>query len=140
MLRFYFLVIILIPLLASGQQNACPPIPDLIDGQKVLKLADKMPEYPGGQLKMLRDIKEQFKYPEEQTTAQEKVNLTFIIDSLGQLTNACIFKPFDENSITPVEQSMLAIIHTLPAWTPGENKGKKVAVRILLPILIERQK
>lgn len=120
-----------------GQTDpTCIPNPDLLSGQKVSKVAEKMPEYPGGQIKMLQDIRAQLGYSNDQEI-QDKVNVTFIVDSSGNIRNECIFKPFDNKEMTPIEQTILKIVRSMPAWAPGENKGKKIPIRILLPIIIE---
>lgn len=118
-------------------RSSCIPNPDFLDGVKVVKLADIMPEYPGGQRQMLVDIKSQFKYPEEQQQVQQKVDLTFVVDTLGHIRNVCIHHPFSPGSITPVEESMVKIMGSMNNWTAGKSKGKKIPVRIMQPIIIE---
>ena len=136
------IVLVLAVLLISGTcaGQAKPPCvlnPDLLDGVKVAKLADVMPEYPGGQRQMLIDIKKQFKYPPEQQQVQEKVNVTFVVDTLGNIRNVCINHPFSPGTITPVEERIARIMTSMNNWTPGKTKGKKIPVRIMLPIIIE---
>lgn len=117
--------------------SPCVSTPDVLDGIKVVKLADVMPEYPGGQRQMLIDIKKQFKYPDNQQHNQEKVSVTFIIDTLGNIRNVCINHPFSPGTTTPVEERMVTIMTSMNNWTPGKTKGKKIPVRMMLPIIIE---
>jgi len=133
-----FLAVVLISGTCLGQtKSPCISNPDVLDGVKVAKLAEVMPEYPGGQRQMLIDIKKQFKYPPAQQQVQEKVDITFVIDTLGNVRNVCIHRPFSPGMMTPVEESIARIITSMNNWTPGKTKGKKIPVRIMLPIIIE---
>jgi len=132
------LALLLISETCVGQaKSPCVSNPDLLDGMKVAKLADVMPEYPGGQRQMLIDIKKQFKYPPEQQQIQEKVDVTFVIDTLGNIRNVCINHPFSTGTITPVEERIARIMMSMNNWIPGKTKDKKIPVRIMLPIIIE---
>jgi len=134
----FLMAVLLISETCLGQaKSPCISTPDLLDGIKVAKLADVMPEYPGGQRQMLIDIKKQFKYPQEQQQVQEKVDVTFVIDTLGNVRNVCINHPFSPGTVTPVEESIERILMSMNNWTPGRTKGKKIPVRMMLPIIIE---
>lgn len=122
----------------TGTKNqTCVGTPDILDKQKVHVVVEKIPEYPGGQSKMLSDLASRLTYPKDQKDLQTKVVVTFIIDTLGQVRNECIYKPFQETGISPLEKKALDVIKLMPRWTPGEINKKKVPVRIVLPIQIE---
>ena len=119
------------------KNQTCVGSPDILDKQEVYLVVEKMPEYPGGQSKMFRDLSSRLTYPKDQKDLQTKVVVTFIIDTLGHVRNECIYRPFKETGISPLEKKVLEVIKSMPRWTPGEINKKKVPVRIVFPIQIE---
>ena len=117
--------------------TACIPTEDTLDGNEVLKVVEKMSEYPGGLKALYRDFFKKLNYPKEQKDIQTKIHITFIVDTSGQMKNACIYKKFSEKEISSLERVSLEVIKSMPNWTPGEQNGKKVPVRIMLPMYIE---
>jgi len=111
-----------------------------LDGEKTLVLCDKMPVYQSGDAAVLIAISKILKYPQDQHDLQPKVNVGFVIDTLGQVRNACITKRYSATQITPIEKEVLRALQTLKNWTPGEHHGKKVPVQYYMPIIIDVKK
>ena len=113
----------------------CIPSPDTLDGDTVYAFVDKMPEYPGGNEKMLAFILKNLKYPDSQEDHfQGSIYVSFIIDTSGQVRNACIYKRGFKGGLTPVENEALRVVNSMPKWSVGQQNEKKVSVRIPLPI------
>ncbi|MFY9311138.1 MAG: hypothetical protein WAQ28_18990 [Bacteroidia bacterium] len=105
---------------------------------EVLTIAEKMPEYPGGpvvMLKSLKDNSEDIIYT-AQTEMQYKIVISFVVDTSGNVINKCIEKPYYSNRLTIVESNFLRALDKMPKWIPGEQNGKKVPVVYTLPVYL----
>ena len=103
-------------------------------------VVDKMPEYPGGVDKILKDIRTctanywKKKYPNGRPIVHEdgisKVIVSLVINENGQVTDPVIVRSLDKD----LDKEAIRIIKSMPRWIPGEHKGKKVKVRFTLPV------
>lgn len=89
---------------------------------------DKMPEYPGGESKMLEYLS-RLKTPINITKA-ENIFTSLVIDSTGKVTEVRIINKSVNQALN---DSIVKHIEEMPRWVPGENDGKKVAVRFVIP-------
>ncbi len=103
-------------------------------------VVDKMPEYPGGVDKILKDIRTctanywKKKYPNGRPIVHgdgiSKVIVSLVINENGQVTDPVIVRSLDKE----LDKEAIRIIKSMPHWIPGEHKGKKVKVRFTLPV------
>jgi periplasmic protein TonB len=94
---------------------------------------DVMPEFPGGTTALMDFIVKNTKYPEQakKDSITGKVFVQFVINEAGKVGNAKVLK-----SANPLlDAEALRVINTMPAWTPGKNKGVVVKVAFTLPIM-----
>jgi periplasmic protein TonB len=105
------------------------------DESAVYTKVDKMPEYPGGQVALVKFLSKNIKYPSKYK--KEKVNgrvfVSFIIDRTGKVTQAKILKSLNEEC----DKEALRVIAMMPNWIPGEKDGNKVNVQFGLPVNFE---
>jgi protein TonB len=104
-------------------------------------VVDKMPEYPGGVDKILKDIRTSTdnywkrKYPKGKPIVIEdgisKVIVSLVINENGQVTDPVIVRSLDKE----LDKEAIRIVKSMPRWIPGEHKGKKVKVRFTLPVM-----
>lgn len=96
---------------------------------------DKMPEFPGGQVAMVKYLSKNIKYPSQskKDKIKGKVVVSFIIDKQGKVTQAKIVKSLNDEC----DQEALRVINTMPNWIVGEKDGKRVDVLFSLPINFE---
>jgi hypothetical protein len=117
-------------------ENQCVPIVDTLDGQAVLKIVEKMPEFKGGMEGFYKFLSQNITIPQDSlhTTLgyHSKFFFTFVIDTLGRMRNFCVIK---HNYYLLPELAINQLNQSNP-WQAGENKGKKVPVRLWLPIYI----
>ncbi len=95
-------------------------------------IVDKMPEYPGGDFGLRKYIAENIKYPPQAHKSGIKgiVYIKFCVTSAGVVEKAEIVRP-----VHPLlDQEALRVVTSLPKWTPGERKGRKVNVWYSVPI------
>jgi len=91
--------------------------------------ADKMPEFPGGQVEMKRYIVENMNLPEG-VKLSGKVRLSFIVETDGELSEIQISEGINDQ----IDKEMIRVIGGMPRWRPGMDQGRLVRTRITLPI------
>ena len=107
----------------------------------VYRVVEKMPEYPEGINKLLKDIRTSTdnywkrKYPKGKPTVIEdgvigRIVVSFVINENGQVTDPEVLRRVDKD----LDKEAIRIIKSMPRWIPGEHKGKKVKVRFTLPV------
>lgn len=106
----------------------------------VYEVVEKWPEYPGGLEQLMKDvqrfggkyIKKHFpdKNPYSGTPAYRYLCVAkFIVHEDGRVSDAVIVKSLEPHT----DRAALLFVKSMPRWTPGEHKGRKVKVRYTLP-------
>jgi protein TonB len=123
----------------TGYYYNCKTNPDTLDGHPVYKIVSKMPSFPGGDEKLIDYLSEHLTYVKEwrDDTLQTKLFISFVIDSTGTIRNPCIQHSGYSHRYTAFDLEGLKLINQMPKWIPGELDGKKVYVRIYLPIRVD---
>jgi hypothetical protein len=134
-----FLFFLLIDTVVLAQEmkcieNTCIPKTDIIDGQPVFQVADKMPVYPGGIEAMFKHIAKNIRLHGSTNKLGGKMLITFILDITGHVRNVCIVKSCFEESVYYIEQEISDVFRQLAVMQPWEYKGRKVPARFYLPI------
>jgi hypothetical protein len=114
--------------------STCVPNPDTLDNQKVYLIAEKSAEFPGGQSAFMSYLTKNLRYPKEQEEWQGSIYVTFIVDTLGSIRNACIYKRYFIGELKPIENVAINLIKEMPTWIPAEMDGRKVYMRVTLPV------
>ncbi len=98
----------------------------------VYNVADKMPEFPGGQEAMMQFMISNVKYPEDAKKQQIMgvVYVSFVVDKSGLVKNVEIAK----GAHKLLDDESLRVVKLFPVWTPGEVDGKKVDVKLTIPV------
>ena len=115
------------------------PVKNLItvhgDGDEVYDKVDKMPEFKGGMDGLIQYLHKSIKYPKESEKANEegKVFIEFVVEANGKISNAKVVK----SSSDRLDTEALRVINAMPKWKPGEKDGKKVNVKMVLPIVFK---
>jgi TonB family protein len=75
---------------------------------------------------------EEVKYPKEAANAgvEGKVFVEFTVTKEGKIKDAKVAKGAEES----LDKEALRVVNAMPDWTPGEKDGKKVDVKMTLPI------
>ncbi len=94
--------------------------------------ANKKPIFPGGEKAMYDFIKENLKYPDvcQQIGAQGTAYVQFIVDKTGKIRDAVVKNKV--HSLLVAEA--IRVVNVMPAWMPAEKQGKKINVRLTLPV------
>ena len=121
-------------------------VPDHMGKEEVYDKVEKMPQFPGCDASKVKaeemkkcsmDLLIQFmgatvKYPKksQKENAEGTVMVKFVVMSDGSIKKAEVVKGVTEE----LDAEALRVISTMPNWVPGEQKGEKVNVSIVLPI------
>ncbi len=107
---------------------------DTIQGMKVLAIVEQPPEYEGGTGQFYRDLSQNLKFPKLDSTyyLNKRYFISFVIDTSGAIQNFCATVKMNE--LTDDE-----ILENINKWTPGIHRGRKVPVRMMLPVTIRME-
>jgi len=95
-------------------------------------VVENMPEFPGGDLGLMKYIQKNVKYPPiaKEYNITGKVYVSFIVDRSGSVTNVKIVRGVDKN----LDAEALRVVKSLPKYKPGKQRGKAVRVMFTIPI------
>lgn len=98
----------------------------------VFTVVEKMPEYIGGQEALGAYLSENIKYPKSAFDAgiSGTVFMQFIVNADGKISDASILKGVNDD----LNNEAMRVVESMPAWVPGEQQGKRVKVKYVLPI------
>ncbi len=101
---------------------------------KIYGKPETAPQFPGGQNALDKYITNSVNYPQQAIDDDMSgvIHVSFIIDEQGKVTNAKVLDP--ANVGDGLDQEALRVVKGMPSWTPGKVNGKKVSVRMELPI------
>lgn len=110
-----------------------PEAADPLDN--VIIIAEKRPEFPGGDAQMMQFIQKQVRYPkhERKMGIEGKVVVGFIVNQDGSISGIEVI----QSTTDEFAAEALRIVKAMPAWQPGEHRGKPVRVRVNLPIVFK---
>jgi protein TonB len=91
------------------------------------------PAYPGGQTSLEDYITNHIEYPQDaiDNNTEGTVYVQFGVDENGNVTNVTTTGSKLGNGL---EDEAIRVVSSMPKWTPGQVKGKKVKVWRTLPI------
>jgi protein TonB len=103
-----------------------------VDNTPPLRVAEKLPEFPGGMEKFYELLRNELKYPETARNAniQGAVVIEFVVEKNGSISNPktiySLFPDCDKEAIRALLQ--------MPKWTPAEQMGRPVRCYFTIPI------
>lgn len=108
----------------AGQNNS----------DSIYTTAEVMPEFIGGQNALMRYLQQNVKYPThaKETGQQGTVYVEYVITKTGEVANVKVIKSVE--GAPDLDAESVRVVNEMPTWKPGENNGKPVSVRMVLPI------
>jgi len=97
----------------------------------------EMPEFPGGNIALLKYIADNIVYPVEALENQVvgKVTLRFVVTPDGTVDEIEVLKSTgNAEDLSVLEKEALRVIRTLPVWEPGKMNGIPVHVYFTVPV------
>ena len=95
-------------------------------------VVEEMPMFPGGDSSLLAFIIQNTKYPEtaKKNNIQGKVILRFCVTANGNVDRVSVLRGVDPE----IDAEAIRVASSLPAFKPGKQGGKPVAVWYMVPI------
>jgi len=102
------------------------------DDEEFFMVVENMPEFPGGDLGLMKYIQKNVKYPAiaKEYNITGKVYVSFIVDKSGKVTNVKIVRGVDRH----LDAEAVRVVKSLPKYKPGKQRGKAVRVMFTIPI------
>lgn len=105
----------------------------MVKDEKVFTKVDQKPEFKGGYTTFIAAVMKHIEYPKSASEEgiEGKVFVSFIVEKDGSVGEVSLEKSsgnaaLDEAAITGVQKA--------PKLIPGEHQGKKVRVKMVLPV------
>ena len=123
------------PAAETGGAGTAPAAAPPAEVERVLPVAEKMPEFPGGQEALRRFLGRHLRVPEEaiEPGQRVKVPVRFVVSKDGQLSGVEFMATADE----AFKKEILRVVAKMPRWIPGSQGGKTVSVYCMIPIIFE---
>ena len=114
---------------APAPEPTTRPAPD-----EPLKSASVMPDFPGGVGALQRWLSRNLRPQDGQEEGQRvKVLVRFVVGPTGEIDRIELVQPGGE----PYDNEVLRVIKKMPAWKPGLQDGRPVAVWFSIPVIFE---
>lgn len=107
----------------------------IIQEEILYGVTEQMPQYPGGEGKLMNFIQEQMQYPESclKKKIQGRVVVRFEIDENGDIVDPEVLR-----SVHPeLDKEALRIVSLMPRWIPGKQLGKAVSIYYTIPVVFK---
>lgn len=105
--------------------------------QQIFTVVEKQPEYPGGTAELFKYLSKAIKYPviAQENGIQGRVVCSFVVNRDGSIVDIQVMRGVDPS----LDKEAVRVISEMPKWKPGEQRGKPVRVRFILPVQFRLQ-
>jgi protein TonB len=105
----------------------------VVEDEIPFTVVQKMPTFKGGSKGMSAFLRENIIYPHraQREGKQGVVYVQFIVEKDGSLSHIDVL---DDEPGSGCAQEAVRVINSMPNWNPGEQFGKKVRVKLTLPV------
>ena len=104
---------------------------------KVYRSAEQMPQFPGGEVALMKYLMTHVQYPENaaKNNIDGRVIVQFVIDKNGEIGEVKVVRSVNEE----LDAEAVRVIKTLPKFEPGRQNGEPVNVWYTLPVMFKIQ-
>ena len=105
------------------------------DTSQVFMVVEEMPEFPGGTEALMEYLRSNIQYPErcKENKIQGRVLISFVVNKDGSIVEPAVVKSAGPEGVE-LDFEASRVISSMPAWTPGKQKGEAVRVRFTVPV------
>jgi len=100
--------------------------------EEVFVIVEDMPSFPGGNAALKDYIYSNLVYPENAKSQgiTDEVLVQFLVPASGKLTDIQVVR----SSNNALDRAALDVFEGMPDWKPGSQRGKPVAVNVIVPV------
>lgn len=121
---------------SSGTAVTKTETPDTqADAQDGIKVAEKLPEYPGGMVELMKWLNKNLVYPptDLQKKREGKVTVRFIVNKDGSISNIKLIS----TGSAEMNQEVMRLMNAMPKWKPGIADDKPCRTMMVIPIVFK---
>jgi protein TonB len=98
----------------------------------VFQVVETMPSFPGGDGELMKFLGNNVKYPviAQENGIQGRVICQFVVNRDGSIVDVEVVRSVDPS----LDKEAIRVIKSMPAWSPGKQRGKSVRVKYTLPV------
>jgi periplasmic protein TonB len=103
----------------------------------VFVVVEKMPSFPGGQQALMKYLNENIRYPviAQENGVQGRVIVQFTVRKDGNIDDVKVVRSADPS----LDKEAIRLVKSMPAWEPGQQRGKAVHCKYTVPIVFKLQ-
>ncbi len=119
--------VIVIPDEGTGKVvEAAPDVP--------LSFVEQMPSFPGGDLEMMKFLKNNMSYPqmEKEGEIQGTCYVNFVVEKDGSITDVKVLRGVPNGK--GCDKEAIRVVKSMPSWSAGKQNGRPVRVYYNLPV------
>ncbi|PXV64078.1 TonB-like protein [Dysgonomonas alginatilytica] len=101
----------------------------------IYKNPEVMPQFPGGEIEMMKYISQYLRYPildQSELIDNGRFVVRFVVRETGEIDNIRLIRPLTKS----FEKEVIRFVESMPKWIPGKVNGKNVACYFTIPIQI----
>ncbi len=119
----------------TGEAVEAAPIdngPEEVEEEEIFMRVEKAPSFPGGQKAMMEYLMKNIKYPAvcQEAGISGRVIVSFVVNKDGTIQNVEVIRGVHEK----LDAEAVRVVKSMPAWSPGEQQGRKVRSKFQLPV------
>lgn len=93
-------------------------------------IVESLPEFPGGMDQCMQFLQKKLRYPSRDIEMNGRVVIQFTVQRDGSIGDAKVLR-----SLHPLfDREALRVVNSMPKWKPGNQRGKRVSVKYILPV------
>lgn len=106
--------------------------------KKIFRVVEEMPKFKGGDAKLMEFLMMNMKYPESAIKAKQqgRAIVGFVVGKDGTVSDVYIEK---STGYDVLDNEVMRVVKSMPAWEPGKQKGKPVNVKYFVPITFSQK-
>ena len=107
-------------------------VKDVDDEDVIFKSVEQMPQFPGGEVALMKYLSTHINYPPEaaKNKIQGRVILQFVVKTNGCVGEVKVVRSVDQD----LDNEAIRVVKSLPKFSPGRQNGKAVNVWYTLPV------
>ncbi|MBI1289426.1 MAG: TonB family protein [Flavobacteriales bacterium] len=111
---------------------ASAPEADEPEEDEIFMIVEEMPNYPGGEGKLLSDLTNRTEYPQiaKDMGTTGIVYVSYVVDKEGNVVDVRVARGVDPF----LDKEAVRVVKTLKGYKPGKQRGRPVSVQFTVPI------